>query len=780
MDVRTRLRLVDGWVDLERGQVERDEPVSLTDREIRMLGYLAARPPTPCATEELLQEVWGYNARVRSRAVDAAVHRLRRKLEVDPKKPVHLVTVYGKGVYFRPAEPEARRVEGDFVGREALLAELLERMERGSVQLVGAGGVGKTRVARELLARRDGVFCSLAQETDVEGAERAVAWTLGVDPELVASGEASLAEAMAARGLVVLDNVEWVAGIGPWIDTLGADVRVLATTRRQLEGSLDKVALSPLELDDSVALLQSLTGLGRTPALDAIAAAVGGVPLALRLVHRHLSWLPPEAVAERAQQLLSENADGGSEASIAEVVRVSLDHLEPEVRAGMHRLGAYPLVHWPVDAAAAVVGSLEGLRALVEASLLERQTELGQLELHPLIHGQLQPGGEGAREAHRRLREWFAPWAEPLLREEAAPEQLEVLFALAPLLRALEPLDDVARFGAGLAAYERGDLRSALRLVQGAEGSDGLVGARLRLLRAQVERRLGRGVEAATSLAEELERSDWSPEVRSAGWQLVAGAWASAGRHQEALAAYERAEEGAAARSSVEQALMLFDRCKTEARLGAVDMAYERAQLAWIDLDAGPATYRVNGLNTLGTLSLLKQRLTTARGWFEKALDLVVDDPQRAAVIHGNLAAVELARGRADEAATHARAALDAHRRTGRRRGMVFGHTNLGRALLLQGRWLEAVPELEQACALAQFVGLEQQVRWNRAFLAVALAGAGDLEEARAELAAADLDDDVGQITAAMVAKLAGEPFEVPSEESVSRELRAHWLALRG
>mgnify|MGYP000211944689 CR=1 FL=1 len=273
MDVRTRLRLVDGWVDLERGQVERDVPVSLTDRETRMLGYLAARPATPCATEELLQEVWGYNARVRSRAVDAAVHRLRRKLEVDPKNPVHLVTVYGKGVYFRPAEPEARRVEGDFVGREELLEELVECLEQRSVQLMGAGGVGKTRVARELLARRDGVFCSLSQETDIAGAVRAIAWTLGVDPDLVASGEASLAEAMGARGLVVLDNVEWVTGIGPWIDALGPEVRVLATTRRQLEGYLEKVVLSPLGLDDSVALLQSLTGLGRTPALDAVASA---------------------------------------------------------------------------------------------------------------------------------------------------------------------------------------------------------------------------------------------------------------------------------------------------------------------------------------------------------------------------------------------------------------------------------------------------------------------------------------------------------------------------
>jgi len=769
---------VDGWVDLERGQVERDVPVSLTDRETRMLGYLAARPATPCATEELLQEVWGYNARVRSRAVDAAVHRLRRKLEVDPKNPVHLVTVYGKGVYFRPAEPEARRVEGDFVGREELLEELVECLEQRSVQLMGAGGVGKTRVARELLARRDGVFCSLSQETDIAGAVRAIAWTLGVDPDLVASGEASLAEAMGARGLVVLDNVEWVTGIGPWIDALGPEVRVLATTRRQLEGYLEKVVLSPLGLDDSVALLQSLTGLGRTPALDAVASAVGGVPLALRLVHRHLTWLTPEAVAERAQRLLSEDVDGGSEQSIAEVVRVSLDHLQPEVRAGMHRLGAYPLVNWPVDAAAAVVGSLEGLRALVEASLLERQAELGLLELHPLVHGQLQPGAEGCREAHRRLREWFAPWAVPLLREEAAPEQLDVLFALAPLLRALEPLDDVARFGAGLAAYERGDLRSALELVQGADGREGLVGARLRLLRAQVERRLGQGVEAATALAAELEGSDWAPELRSAGWQLVAGAWASAGRHQEAIAAYERAEEGAGSRSSVEQALMLFDRCKSEARLGEVDAAYQRAQLAWNDLDEGPSTYRVNGLNTLGTLALLRQRLTTARGWFEKALDLVADDPQRAAVLHGNLAAVELARGRADEATKHAQAALDAHRRTGRRRGMVFARTNLGRAFLLQERWLDAVTELEQACALAQFVGLEEHVRWNRAFLAVALAGAGDVDEARAELAAAGIDDDVGQIAAAMVAKLAGEPYEVPPEASISRELRAHWRAL--
>ena len=62
-----------------------------------MLGYLATRSEQPVDRETLHREVWGYRATVVSRALDTTVRRLRLKIESDPSKPMHLITVHGMG-----------------------------------------------------------------------------------------------------------------------------------------------------------------------------------------------------------------------------------------------------------------------------------------------------------------------------------------------------------------------------------------------------------------------------------------------------------------------------------------------------------------------------------------------------------------------------------------------------------------------------------------------------------------------------------------------------------
>lgn len=46
---------------------------------------------------DLLREVWGHQAIVRSRTVDAHIAELRRELEADPSKPKHILTVWKVG-----------------------------------------------------------------------------------------------------------------------------------------------------------------------------------------------------------------------------------------------------------------------------------------------------------------------------------------------------------------------------------------------------------------------------------------------------------------------------------------------------------------------------------------------------------------------------------------------------------------------------------------------------------------------------------------------------------
>ena len=50
--------------------------------------------------EELLNEVWGYNAMPSTRTVDVHVAWLRQKIEPNPRHPQFILTVHGMGYKF--------------------------------------------------------------------------------------------------------------------------------------------------------------------------------------------------------------------------------------------------------------------------------------------------------------------------------------------------------------------------------------------------------------------------------------------------------------------------------------------------------------------------------------------------------------------------------------------------------------------------------------------------------------------------------------------------------
>lgn len=72
-------------------------PVPLTGTEFRLLVALAERPDEVIGRDELLRQVWGYEFAGDGRLVDVHVRRLRGKIEPDPARPSHLVTVRGLG-----------------------------------------------------------------------------------------------------------------------------------------------------------------------------------------------------------------------------------------------------------------------------------------------------------------------------------------------------------------------------------------------------------------------------------------------------------------------------------------------------------------------------------------------------------------------------------------------------------------------------------------------------------------------------------------------------------
>jgi len=80
----------------------RGESIFLTALEFKTLRYLIANPRRVISRDELLNKVWGYNNYPTTRTVDNQVAKLRKKLEADPARPVHLKTVHGFGYKFLP------------------------------------------------------------------------------------------------------------------------------------------------------------------------------------------------------------------------------------------------------------------------------------------------------------------------------------------------------------------------------------------------------------------------------------------------------------------------------------------------------------------------------------------------------------------------------------------------------------------------------------------------------------------------------------------------------
>jgi DNA-binding response OmpR family regulator len=73
----------------------RGRKVRLTDKETSILRYLYRSGEKPVGRDELLREVWGYNAAVTTHTLETHIYRLRQKIEPDAQAPKLLITETG-------------------------------------------------------------------------------------------------------------------------------------------------------------------------------------------------------------------------------------------------------------------------------------------------------------------------------------------------------------------------------------------------------------------------------------------------------------------------------------------------------------------------------------------------------------------------------------------------------------------------------------------------------------------------------------------------------------
>ncbi len=89
-------------LDFQKYEALKDgQPVDLTRKEFGIVRFLASRPGIVVSRDELLNEVWGYDAYPTTRTVDNHIASLRAKLEPDVANPKHFLTVHGVGYKFQ-------------------------------------------------------------------------------------------------------------------------------------------------------------------------------------------------------------------------------------------------------------------------------------------------------------------------------------------------------------------------------------------------------------------------------------------------------------------------------------------------------------------------------------------------------------------------------------------------------------------------------------------------------------------------------------------------------
>ena len=74
--------------------------IDLTPLEYKVLQYFIQKPDQVISRDELIENVWKYEAQITTRTIDNHILKLRKLVETDPRKPKHFITVHGVGYKF--------------------------------------------------------------------------------------------------------------------------------------------------------------------------------------------------------------------------------------------------------------------------------------------------------------------------------------------------------------------------------------------------------------------------------------------------------------------------------------------------------------------------------------------------------------------------------------------------------------------------------------------------------------------------------------------------------
>lgn len=74
-----------------------NKPVTVTDKEFELLKLLIENKGTTLKKEYIFNTIWGSDSESEPQTLTVHIKWLREKIEVDPKNPKHIITVWGNG-----------------------------------------------------------------------------------------------------------------------------------------------------------------------------------------------------------------------------------------------------------------------------------------------------------------------------------------------------------------------------------------------------------------------------------------------------------------------------------------------------------------------------------------------------------------------------------------------------------------------------------------------------------------------------------------------------------
>jgi predicted ATPase/class 3 adenylate cyclase len=346
-----------------------------------------------------------------------------------------------------------------FIGREGELAEVGRLLAQSRLlTLLGAGGIGKSRLSLEVAAEviedfDDGVwFVELATLRDARLVPQAVASVMGVKE---AAGrpvtEALVRHFKDRRTLLILDNCEHLLqGCAELARTLlqaGPHAKVLASSREPLrvagETTYPVPALPESEavrlfVDRAAKARPDFRVNGEATAVASVCRRLDGLPLAIELAAARVRALSVKAIDARLDDRFRLLSHGDQSAlprqqTLRALIDWSYDLLTEDERRVFQRLAVFA-GGFTADAAEAVAGdALEHLTQLVEKSLVVMDARGERYRLLDTVrqyaHERLDESRD-ADEARERHLQFYLGLAEKAWPELTGPKQGEWLARL--------------------------------------------------------------------------------------------------------------------------------------------------------------------------------------------------------------------------------------------------------------------------------------------------------------------------------------------------------------